>query len=68
MTIARSANIRAMLDAREDASDAHKYAVDEAVKALTDKLYKMGFTLPADDRLAEVEGVVSNFLMEAGYR
>lgn len=68
MTIARNANIRAMLDNREVASDAHKYAVDEAIKAMADKLAELGYNrLPADDRLAEVEGVVSNYLLEAGY-
>ena len=66
MTISRSANIRAMLDKREDASDGHKYAVQEVVSAMLARLRELGHTrLPTDDRLAEVEGVISNYLMQA---
>jgi len=69
MTIARSANISVMLDNYAEASDAHKNAVDEALAAMLQALRDCGFKgLPTDDRLAEVEGVISNYLMEAGYR
>lgn len=69
MTIARSANIRAMLDNYSDASAMHREAVSEAIQAAVTKLREYGYTeLPDDDRLAEVEGVVSNYLWEAGWR
>ena len=68
MTIARNANIRAMLVNYEEGSEAHKHAVRTVMTDMVRTLNRMGYKVPTDDRLAEVEGVISNYLMEAGYR
>jgi hypothetical protein len=69
MTIARSANIQAMLDNRENASGEHRETVDLVIDQMIATLRERGCkNIPLDDRLAEVEGVISNYLMEAGHR
>lgn len=69
MTIGTALNARAMLDNQAAASDAHNYACAMAVSAMLGALRDLGpayANLPQDDRLAEVEGVISNYLLEAG--
>ena len=71
MTIGTSLNARAMLDNQADASPGHRYACERAVAGMLAAVRECGpafANLPQDDHLAEVEGVISNYLMEAGHR
>lgn len=65
MTISTQLNARAMWDDYAEASEEERDAVTEARDDVLRVFRRNGFVCPGDDRLAELEAVLFNYLKEA---